>query len=284
MKKILSLLIIICVALTLCACGKTTEFVSQVHEIEAESAEREARIEFSEDETEAMLNFMIGNRYVWNGNRLFGLAHDADGNEFLCSMSRKMRKMDVIDRGADCMYLTLDGGYLYYNCGGEAICRVKEDLSEAVETLYEGPCGYLQLFNGRLYFTSGEEHLASIPLTGGKARTEYAEHTVFYPYLWGDYLFFQNGDDGETLCSYNFETGEEKTLEQGPVYEYIWKGENLSPSIGKYAWNEGDGTAYLYVTKDVEVIATLKDGEYLIDYITVHYLDDGSEIVIPRGE
>lgn len=285
MKKKLALFFILAVSLMLCACGKTTEFVSQVHEIEGQSEKApEDDIEFTGEETAAMLNFMLGNRYAYNGGRLFGLAHDSEGNELLCSMSKKMKKMDVIERGFDCAYLISDGDYLYYNRGESAICRVRTDLSAPPEILYSGECHYLQLLAEKLFFTDGGNHLISMNCDGSKAGAAYDKHSICYPYLWGEFLFFQNEDDGDSLWLYNFTSGDEKKLAEGPVYEYIWEGEKLSTDIGEYSWEQGDETAYMFVSPKAEVIASLKDGENLIDYITVYYADDGSSVVIPRGE
>lgn len=286
MKKRLLISVMALCALLLSACGKTTEYVSQVHEMEGSPAAEET-VSFSAEETEAMLNFMIGNRYYWNGTRLFGLTHDADGNELFCSMSQMMKKTDVLDRGCDCRYLTADkNGNLYYIRSCEAICRLNT-ADNVITTLYSGPCTTLQLFEEKLYFTDGSNHLLSMNTDGSGVCAVYDRCEIFYPYRHGNLLFFQSGSD-ESLYQVSLDTGTEIKLKEGPVYEYLFENSTLKTDLGKYINTDEVGSVYQYATAKAEVISEYVYSETLqrnaIDHTTVYYLSDGKSAVIPRGE
>ena len=292
MKKTSLLIITITIVLTLCGCGRVTEYVSQVHEL-VSSGEEEKRaadpVDFSEEETASMLNFMLFNRYTSDGTRIYGTVH-SNSSEYpsLYSMSQKMKKMDLLDSGADAQFLVLEGDWLYYlrtdiDTNASTICRVKKDASSKPETLYSQDCFYLQLFNSRLYFTDAAGRLLSMNTDGSDIKTEYSEYQVCYPYLSGSWLFFQNGSDNENLWAYSFAAKESGKIADGPVYTYLISGNSVSFGLGEYEYEPGDSIAYQYVGEDFVAIFRYDEQGYDIED-SIQYPGETESVIIPRTD
>ena len=270
------------------ACGRTTELVSQVHEMEG-AGKQIAMPELKDKETLAMQNFMIPNRYTTDGNRIFGTRHSAEtGMPSLWSMSQKMKRADLLDEYCDASFLTISGDYLYYlrtdvSTQERSICRVRKDGSEKPESLFRSAGDSLQLLDDTLYFTDKSHRLLAADADGRNQRTICDDYEIYIPYVIGDDLFFQNGDDAESLWKLSFNTGKAVKITDGPVYEYYIEDGNLYTDLGDLGWKPGEREACQYCGSNLE-ISYLYDEEMKVESIELFFAETKETIVIPPTE
>ena len=240
MKRTCCLFLTLFLAVILTACGVTKVDVSSVTSGAVPEGRRSScEVNFSENETRAMSNYMLGNRFVHTGKTLFGSRHDEYGEAYLCRMKftagqkgMYVRETEPIERQVDAQYLTLDSGFLYYlrekPDGSTAVARLPLTGGSAPEILYAKECDFLFLRGERLYFTDDAHHLLSAAKDGTDVKTILADKAIYYPYLISDdLLLFQDDADQESLRMRYLPTGFELKVSEGHVFSFILQGSQL---------------------------------------------------------
>lgn len=240
-KRFLSVLFLLMLVL-LPACGVTKHNVSAVTSgaVERQSVSS-GTVFFSAEETRAMSNYMLGNRFIHHGKVLYGSRHDETGQAYLCRMkftaSQKglyVRETEPVEMQVDAQYLALNGDWIYYlrekPDGSTSIARISSayGASVAPEVLYDRPCDFLSVRFERLYFTDASHHLLSMAPDGGDMQTVLSDKEIYYPFLLTEeLLLYQDDADGESLHMRYLPTGFDLRLSAGRVYGFILQGSDL---------------------------------------------------------
>lgn len=236
--------------LSLCSCGKTSISLSDALPTSALTEGTDAGydfiLSFTEDETRAMSNFMLRNRFLISGGTLWGTDFsykEVDGWSYcepkICAMpftfgssGAAFEDISVIAEGVDTEFLVQSGEYIYclltaLNSGETSVARIYMP-THGFEIIYSSPCSTLQLYKDRLYVLDGSNHLISMDLNGGNITQIVSDRSIFYPYVIADdWLLFQDDSAGESLKLRYLPTGYEVTVSEGRVYEYVINGSVL---------------------------------------------------------
>ena len=236
--------------LFLCSCGKTSMKLSDALPTSALTEGTDAGydfiLNFSEDETRAMSNYMLRNRFLITDGVLWGTDFsykEIDGWSYcepkICAMpftfgnsGAAFEDISVIAEGVDTEFLVRSGDYIYclltaLNSAETSIARIYIP-THGFEIIYPSPCSTLQLFGDRLYVLDGESHLVSMDLNGGNIVQIVSDRSIYYPYMIADdWLLFQDDSAGESLKLRYLPTGYEVTVSEGRVYEYVINGSVL---------------------------------------------------------
>lgn len=213
--------------------------------IAAEESTEDYIISFSEDDTRAMSNFMLRNRFLIADGALWGtnFAASADENETICEPKicrmdfstandgALFEEMKVIAEQVDVEFLTLGGDYIYclvtaMNSGETSIARIYIP-THGFEILYTGGCDTLQLFQNKLYFSDLNGRFKSMNTDGSGVEDVLGEREVYYPYIISnEWMCFQDGKD-ESLKLHHLPSGYEVQISDGRVFEYVINGSIL---------------------------------------------------------
>ena len=164
MPKLICLILLLALLLTGCAADPPEQSAAPAPAAEATApapedtpSPTEAPRAFTDADTAAMSSFMSANRWLIDGERMYGLDYDEALRPALVSYSLrggKPTKFRVLCRDCVPEYLALDGERLYFLCGGEL--RRYDLKKKSCETLLGGGLQSLQLYEGSLYFTDAD--------------------------------------------------------------------------------------------------------------------------------
>ena len=264
--------------------GSKMTLVHQEEVVEALLANpwRTYEVDFSDEQTCTMSNFMMWGRYLIEDNVLYGLTHSKNLNGSLGATPIYMKgdfpefEETVIldDRGA-ATYLNKIGDILYYIMNSEEICRINVDGS-GLEVLYKGACDYLQIRDDRIYFADENYHFVSMDMNG-KNLVTVVDKEIYYPYfISSDWMVFQDDADSESLHLCNTTYGEELNLTNGVSHAPVLHGKYL------YYVDASDGNNYLsrIDMSDPDELACEKS-ENTISMLD--YMIDGKTIYLPNN-
>ena len=175
-------------------------------------------VDFDDEETRLMSNFMSYGRYYIEDDVLYGLTHanKTDGQFAATPFYMKgdfpeFKETIILDPDGTALYINKHEDYLYYVRDWAQVCRVHMD-GTGLEVLYDGTCDYLQVHDGKLYFTDADFHYVSMELDGSNVTTV-IDKEIYYPYfICSDWMVFQDDADGESLHLYNTTFKEELKL------------------------------------------------------------------------
>ena len=163
-------------------------------------------LKYTKKDTTDLSNFMLGGQYVINDGTIYGkffdLGHGGENTVF-ASSSVDGDKYNVISKGGQAKYLSVNDGFLYYKWvpagkGAESICRVPLEGGEP-DVLRKGSCDYVQVRFGSIYYTDEQHRFCAMTLEG-KEQTVKIDRAVFMPYvIEKGWVIFQDDADGEKL-------------------------------------------------------------------------------------
>ena len=196
---------------------------------------------FSGKDTAIMSNFMLQNRYWFDGTFLYGLAFDK--NDILPNLVRmevsfsdttpQLGACESLDRHVNAVYLTPVDNWLYYirhDIATNTASLARLDLNTMEHEILASDyseLSYLQLHNNRLYFTAENHHLFSSDIEGNDLQPV-LEKEVYYPYfLDNDRLLYQDSADGETLHLFHCSNTTDVQITNTPSFTPILSGSNL---------------------------------------------------------
>ncbi len=205
------------------------------------SAALNLSLPFSDADTTAMSNFMLQNRYWFDGTFLYGLAFDK--NDILPNLVRtevsfpdavpQPGTCEPLNRHVDAVYLTPVDNWLYYirhDRSTRTVALARLDLNTLEHEMLisdHSELSCLQLCNNRLYFTAENHYLFSSDLSG-KDIQPILEKEVYYPYfLDDDRLLYQDFADGETFHLFRCSDGTDVQLTDTPSFHPILSGTSL---------------------------------------------------------
>lgn len=232
-------------------------------------------VSFSPEQTLAMSNLMLGGRYIFLDDSLFGFQY-YNGSQpkmisfrFDPSQEQEQRITDYqdVDLEGGPTFLQEANGCLYYICTGSSgskLCRINLDGSGRT-VLYDKDCSYLQVCGDVMYFTDENHHLVRSDLDGQNVTTLIAKE-LYYTYCLGDdWFLFQDDADGESLHIANLKYGFEQRLSTGKTYCYVVDGNYL------YFVDEIDNETNLgHLTRiDLDTLETEVSGKLTYDMITI---------------
>ena len=232
-------------------------------------------VSFSPEQTLAMSNLMLGGRYIFLDDSLFGFQY-YNGSQpkmisfrFDPSQEQEQRITDYqdVDLEGGPTFLQEANGCLYYICTGSSgsqLCRINPDGSGRT-VLYDKDCSYLQVCGDVMYFTDENHHLVRSDLDGQNVTTLIAKE-LYYTYCLGDdWFLFQDDADGESLHIANLKYGFEQRLSTGKTYCYVVDGNYL------YFVDEIDNETNLgHLTRiDLDTLETEVSGKLTYDMITI---------------
>ena len=196
---------------------------------------------FSEQQAQAMSNFMLQGRYWFNGNTLYGMAFDK--NSPLPDLVRSEITLsgdlpqvgicEALDRHVNAVFLTPVDNWLYYirhdrDAGTASLARLDLNSLEHEILFSDTPdLSDLQFRNRRLYFTGENHHFFSSDLHGEDIRPV-LEKAVSYPYfLDDDRLLYQDSSDGEAFHLFRCSDGTDVKITNLPSFHPIISGSSL---------------------------------------------------------
>ena len=221
-------------------------------------------VSFSPEQTLAMSNLMLGGRYIFLDDSLFGFQYYNGSQQkmisfrFDPSQEQEQRITDYqdVDLEGGPTFLQEANGCLYYICTGSSgsqLCRINPDGSG------------LQVCGDVRYFTDENHHLVRSDLDGQNVTTLIAKE-LYYTYCLGDdWFLFQDDADGESLHIANLKYGFEQRLSTGKTYCYVVDGNYL------YFVDEIDNETNLgHLTRiDLDTLETEVSGKLTYDMITI---------------
>ena len=196
---------------------------------------------FSEQETQAMSNFMLHGRYWLDGNTLYGMAFDK--NSPLPDLVRSEISLfgdlpevgicEALDRHVNANFLTPVDNWLYYirydrDSNIASLSRMNLITLEPEIIFSDGSdLSYLQFRNGRLYFTHEYHHFYSSDLNGNDLQPV-LEKEVYYPYFLDDNrILYQDSADGESFHLFCCSDDTDLKITNTPSFYPIISGSSL---------------------------------------------------------
>ena len=266
MKRLFLLILLSALLLTGCAANVPEATAAPETTAALTPAPTEAPRAFTDADTAAMSSFMSANRWLIEGERMFGLDYDDDLHPALVAV--RLRNGTPGERKllcADCVpsYLTLAGERLYFLCEGELRrCELK---SGACETLLTGGLRSLQLYEGALYYTDGAGAYWRADLDGQHA-VRLLDGPCDYAWAMPEGVLYQSESEGCCL-KLRLWDGTERRLTAAASYaplrigDRIWYSQRDSEGSVLAAVDLADGTVTRYATEELRGAAELyRDG------------------------
>ena len=198
--------------------------------------------QFDKATTAAMSTFMQGGRYAADGNTVFGQAFDSEGTVEFVRMDLEQKgdfyevqSHKVIEKGAQAIYLSFYGDYVFYIRSEKGIYWVSKDGSSP-KPIIEDAVDYLQIRGNRMYYCDSAYKLKTIHMDAIISEIEVEddldkgnsislqENTdsvfdkeVYYPFMLDEqWLIYQDDADNESLHLRHLPTGADAALTDLP--------------------------------------------------------------------
>ena len=269
MRKVFCLILLLALLLSGCAANVPEE--SAAPSTAPDAPESTASVSvlvpggYSDADTAAMSSYMSANRWLIDGDRLYGLDYDEALRPALVSC--RLRGGKLTERKIlceDCVpsYLALEGKTLYFLCGGELRrCDLK---SGKCETLLSGGLQSLQLFDGALYYTDATGRYYSADLDGQNAEL-LIEGPCGYAWAMPEGVLYQSEREGCCLRMRLWD-GAERRLSAAASYaplrigSLVWYSQRDSEGSVLASIDLNDGTVTRCATGELRGAAELIPG------------------------
>ena len=187
-------------------------------------------LQLTEEQSLAMNNFMAKGWFVVADGNLYGTFGGAEYGQGTFSMAKangaSLGDATTIESEGMATYLTEYEGYVYGILGNAKIVKIKAGDTKA-ETIYEGACDYLQIVDGKIRFCDENYIYCAIDLDG-KNKEVVLEREIYFPYvLPNNVMVYQNDPDNESLYLYDFTTGDDVKIAEGPAYYPVFNGDYM---------------------------------------------------------
>lgn len=235
-------------------------------------------LQLTEEQSLAMNNFMAEGWFVVADGYLYGTFGGAEFGTGTFSMAKvdgaSLGDATTIEKEGMATYLTESDGYVYGIIGNSKIVKIKVGEAKA-ETIYEGGCDYLQIVDGKIRFCDENYMYCAIDLDG-KNKEVVLEREIYFPYvLPNNVLVYQNDPDNESIYFYDFATGDDVKVCEGPAYYPVINGDSLY----FLSWvDESEG----YLLHRVDLYSgAVTDGDY--DNMDLGFFFEGGNIYYALG-
>ena len=198
-------------------------------------------INWTQDDTDAMANYMNCGILTLDGTWIYGLSHTSDGAGHLYKEKVDgSEKTQLTDDGGK--YITVKDGWVYYVKWGDdgrnpSIKKVRQSGSEETK-LVSAKDGYsidyMFIYNNSIYYTMEKENedgtydssLYRCNLNG-KNKERVINRAVFFPYIIGDYIYYQDDEEYSRLYRCELDGSNAVQITEDTVYDYIFDGEYI---------------------------------------------------------
>ena len=261
------LLLILCLALLLAGCAANSPEAAPEPKTAAEAPAPTPEptpepAGYTAAESAAMGSYMCANRWLIDGDALYGLDYDEDLRPVLAAwrLTEDGLRFERI-LCADCVpaYLTTDGARLYYLNKG---CLERLTLrTRKRETLHDGPLRSLQLCEGALYLTDGEGRFLRTDPDGKNPET-LLEGPCGYAWVMPEGILYQSEDEGCCLRLRLWD-GEDRRLTAAASYaplridSTLWYAQKDREGSVLASVDLTDGTVTRYETPELRGTAEL---------------------------
>lgn len=195
------------------------------------------RPDFDVSQTTRMSTFMLGGQYAYDGDTLFGLHYDDEGNPGLAALKlsigtdyiRLVRKT-MLDTECTPYYVTVRDGYVFYErYTGEGedtpLCRIWLEDGEREVVVDSGD--HLRVRSDRLYYTDAAQRYVCCDYDGNDEQV-LIDTACYFPYpIDDDWILYQDDTDSEALHVRYLPTDADVRLAEGHCYGPVIDGTTL---------------------------------------------------------
>ena len=192
---------------------------------------------FTPEQTAAMSNYMNDGYYALDGDTLYGLVFDCNGNPCLAALNLVVKNSfvevedyTIIAKNTAARYVTLYDEDIYYlDYDGKLICA-SIDGKKQKNVMDKGLISF-QIYNNRIYYNDENGYYYVSELDGSQ-ETKLLDKEIYYPYMiQDDWLIYQDDADNESLHIFHLPTRSDMKVTSEPSYHPIIKDHYIFSAI-----------------------------------------------------
>lgn len=238
LKRIICMLLCSCCLISLVACGKQTKKSNEVEKSKTIlDMDDIGKIEWSNEDTQAMSNYMNHKKVLCEGAWIYSDGFDDDCKRYFYKIKKDGTEKTKLSSSI-VFQINIYSNWIYFISADNKIKRVKMsgESEETIVSLKKGYDSLYQMFiyDDKIYYVMykkiDDEHYESFLYRcsmSGENTEIVVKGAIYFPYIIDNHIYYQDAENSRKLTRCNLDGSNPQVLCEDKINIFIYDGEKI---------------------------------------------------------